>query len=68
MLVTAEAQRLRREAKPARDNAYPGPNSKVSLGRRGHPGNAPPTNGQEAAAGVLWSGSGDSAPKWKSLR
>lgn len=69
MLVTTEAQSLRREAKLARDNAYPGPNSRVSLGGgRGHPGNAPPTNGQEAAAGVLWGGSGDSAPKWKNLR
>lgn len=67
MLVTAEAERLHREAKPARDKVYPGPNSRVSLGGHGHPGNTPPTNVQEAATGVLWHGSGDSAPKWKSL-
>lgn len=33
MLVIAEAERLHREAKPARDKVYPGPNSRVSLGR-----------------------------------
>lgn len=65
MLVTTEAQRLCRKSKPARNNAYPGPNSRVSLGGRGHLGNAPPTNGQETAAGVLWGGSEDSAPSGK---
>lgn len=53
LLVTAEAERLHRKAKPARDSVYPGSNSRVSLGGCGHPGNTPPANVQEAAAGVL---------------
>lgn len=64
---TNEAERLSREAKPLRDNAYPGPNHRVSLGGRGPLRDTPPTSSQEAAAAILLGGSGDSAPKRKSL-
>lgn len=67
ILVTTEAERLSREAKPLRDNAYPGPNHRVSLRGRGPLRDTPPTNSPEAAAAILLGGSGDSAPKRKSL-
>lgn len=65
MLVTTKTERMdREEAKTSRDDTYPEPSFRVSLGNMVIPGShLSPMNRQKGPCGSNWGASG---PKWKS--
>lgn len=65
MLETTKTERMdREEAKTSRDDTYPEPSFRVSLGTVVIPeSHLPPMNRQKGSCGSNWGASG---PKWKS--